>query len=441
MRLPSAAAPAPAAPSSARKKRTTTTRATKTGSREFNELTGGECAGGEGGVKWAAVRAWQQKHWQLNNLLADGLVGPRRSKRRSSSARRTHRSRRRKARKPRARQTDKEAPQPGNAEGAEASADKPKLDEDADEQVAPAGASQSGQAKPAAGAHKQATLAEFDRAASKLKEILAQFKPPKGEPGEKPIAEHYVEGTEDTEAPPALGAMMKTEVLQGYEAAAEQLKSNWGDRTPEARAKVLLDAVNEALAAEKVPAIIRVQLQKMPNPGEFMAKDWLMYMNEQIFKASAPPAISEVASQVFHEGRHAEQRFVMARLIATKHRKYDFHQVAKAAGVLPEVGAKACALRSEPLSPDQEKSAESFKHSTVDNPAHKNIEENAMAITHAANETAALFRALDPSDQLKASALWQELRQQAIAGLEAYYHLATERDAYTAQKQLADAIK
>ena len=38
-------------------------------------------------------------------------------------------------------------------------------------------------------------------------------------------------------------------------------------------------------------------------------------------------------------------------------------------------------------------------------------------------------------------ARWQELRQQAIAGLEAYYHLATERDAYAAQKQLADANK
>jgi hypothetical protein len=41
---------------------------------EFNALTGGDCAGGAGGVKWAAVRAWQQKHWQLNNLLADGLL-------------------------------------------------------------------------------------------------------------------------------------------------------------------------------------------------------------------------------------------------------------------------------------------------------------------------------------------------------------------------------
>ena len=29
---------------------------------QFNALTNGECAGGTGGVKWAAVRAWQQKH-------------------------------------------------------------------------------------------------------------------------------------------------------------------------------------------------------------------------------------------------------------------------------------------------------------------------------------------------------------------------------------------
>src|SRR5881394_1183647 len=43
---------------------------------QFNALTHGECAGGPGGVKWAAVRAWQQKHWQVNGLFSDGLIGP-----------------------------------------------------------------------------------------------------------------------------------------------------------------------------------------------------------------------------------------------------------------------------------------------------------------------------------------------------------------------------
>ena len=272
--------------------------------------------------------------------------------------------------------------------------------------------------------------------------MLAQFKAPKSEPGEKPIAQHYVEGTEDTEAPTALGAMMKTEALQGYEAAAEQLKgTGWSDRTPAARAQVLLDAVNAALGAEKVPAIQRVDLQDMLNPGEFVAKSWIMHMSDKIFSASAAPNITDVASKVFHEGRHAEQRFTIARLIATKNPKWDATRVAHAAKIWPEAAVKACALRPEPLSPEQTEKAEAFKHATVDNPAHQQIEQSSAEITDAANKAGALFHALSAADQTTVAARWHELRQQAIAGLEAYYHLATERDAYAAQKQLADAIK
>ncbi len=110
---------------------------------EFNALTGGECAGGEAGVKWAAVRAWQQKHWQLNNLLADGLVGPK-----------TIEAAKLLSKKNGPKDEKKDAgggaaegaaggkehagggaagepePQPGAAEGAEASADKPKLEDE-----------------------------------------------------------------------------------------------------------------------------------------------------------------------------------------------------------------------------------------------------------------------------------------------------------------------
>jgi hypothetical protein len=129
-------------------------------------------------------------------------------------------------------------------------------------------------------------------------------------------------------------------------------------------------------------------------------------------------------------------------LIATKNPKWDAARVAHAARIWPEAAAKACTLRSEPLSPEQTEKAEAFKHATVDNPAaHKQIEDSAAEITDAANKAGALFHALSPADQTKVAPRWQELRQQAIAGLEGYYHLATERDAFAAQKQLADAIK
>ena len=130
-----------------------------------------------------------------------------------------------------------------------------------------------------------------------------------------------------------------------------------------------------------------------------------------------------------------------ARLVATQKPHYTVQKIAKAADVPIQVATKACDLRTEPLSPAQQEKAQEFKQATVDNPAHKDIEHMSEAITDAANHAAAAFHALSPTDQATASARWQELRQQAIAGLEAYYHLATERDAYAAQKQLADANK
>ncbi|HEX8953264.1 MAG TPA: hypothetical protein VF945_15525, partial [Polyangia bacterium] len=94
---------------------------------QFNELTGGECAGGDGGVKWAAVRAWQQKHWQLNNLLADGLVGPKTLEAAKLLAKKNPPKADKEGAGDGGDDKDKQAetPQPGHADGAEASADKP----------------------------------------------------------------------------------------------------------------------------------------------------------------------------------------------------------------------------------------------------------------------------------------------------------------------------
>src|SRR5262249_4292021 len=161
------------------------------------------------------------------------------------------------------------------AEGAEASTDKPNLEADTDEQLAPA----SGAAAAAPTAKKQATLEDFDVAATKLDALITQFRAPQGQGAQKPIAQHYVEGTDDKEAPAAVGAMMKTEVLKGYGEAAKELGTKrTGLETAQARAQFLLNAINDAIAAENVPAIKAVQLIKMANPGEFVASTWVMHM-------------------------------------------------------------------------------------------------------------------------------------------------------------------
>lgn len=405
---------------------------------QFNELTGGECAGGEAGVQWAAVRAWQQRHWQLNNLLADGLVGPKTIEAAKLLAKKNAPKQDKEEAGAAADGADKgkekHDPQPGAAEGAESSADKPKLEEqDDDNQLAPKNASDGPQG--AAAPQKQTTLPEFEAAIGKLEALLAQYKQPGGEGAKKPIAQHYVDGTDDKEAPPALGAMMSKEALRGYADAAKKLQQSWSSLgQPHARAQFLLDAVNEALAAEQVPAISEVKLAKMANPGQFTADSWSMMMNEPLFSSTAPKDIGGIASAVFHEGRHAEQRFSIARLLAEK--ITDPATLKSRAGVREDIAAKAIALRTSPLKGAQRQAAEQFEHATVDNPAHKNIEDSSAAITDAANIAATVFQRLPPADQTIAGARWTDVRQRTVVALEAYYQLATERDAFAAQKQL-----
>lgn len=404
-------------------------------------------------------------HWQANNLLADGLVGPKTLEaaklvaKQAGGAKGAESAKNTGGAKDAAGGADagKEhgaadgeehaaadgkdaapAAAPGAAEGAEAAADKPKLDDsDVDEQVTPA----VGGAVPAPlAAKKEATLADFELLATQLEAALSQFKQPQGQGPQKPITQDYVEGTEDKEAPPALGAMMKTEVLQGYQEAAKNLETSWASLgQPQARARFLLDAVNRAIAVENVPAIKNVLLVELTNPGQFNASSWVMEMNKPIFEATVPENLGQVASQVFHEGRHAEQRFAVARLVAGK--TTSIGQIQKQAAVSQDIAKKALELRSEPMSPEQEKAAEGFKRDTVDNPAHHAIENAAGQITDAANQAAAAFRTMSPDDQAIVSARWQELRQRAITALDAYYHLSTERDAYAAQKQLAAATR
>jgi hypothetical protein len=405
---------------------------------EFNELTGGECAGGEGGVKWVAVRAWQQKHWQANNLLADGLVGPKTIEAAKIVAKKSGAAKDEKAD---AKSKEQDTTHPGQAEGAEASVDKPRLDDQTDDQDAPA-AEHAGENKGPlkADGKKVPTLVEFEQAVSRLDAALATFKQPQGGGPQRPVAQHYVEGTDDKDAPPALGEMMSKAVLGDYKKAAKTLHDQWDNLDARARANALLDAVNNALSSEKVPPILRVDFQNLTNPAEFLASEWAMKMNERLFSKLRSPGIDEVgqvASMVFHEGRHAEQRFSIARLIATKNPSDSLTDVARKAGVNDEIAAQAMKLRSTPLPAQQQQSAEAFQHATRDNPdQHKEIERAAGDITDAANHVAAIFRTMSPGDQAITSARWQDLRQRTIVALEAYYALATERDAYAAQKQL-----
>ena len=112
-----------------------------------------------------------------------------------------------------------------------------------------------------------------------------------------------------------------------YAGVAQKLRENWARLTPYSRAQMLVTAVNFELAHVDVPSTTFELSDKLPplNSGEFVAneKDWTFLLNKAMFTDPSPDSIDQqgegspgLAQTVYHEGRHAEQWFRMARLKA-----------------------------------------------------------------------------------------------------------------------------
>jgi hypothetical protein len=412
---------------------------------EFNELTGGECAGGEGGVKWAAVRAWQQKHWQANNLLADGLIGPKTIEAAKIVAKKNGAKDDKKDGKDAGDgATDKQhdAPQPGQADGAEAAADKPKMEEEADAQLKPSTVD-GGDAKKA---DKPVSFAEFQEQLTKIEVLLAAFKPPQGRGPLKSVAENMMNGKGDSSAAPPTGAMMGA--IDSYLAQSSKLADRWEKLDAQGRADFLLQQINRALQRELVPAIRTANLGSPEGTNaSFDAAEWTLNVNSDQFdrrqfkgKTDKRKHVDGLASNVFHEGRHAEQRFGVARLLARQNK--DVADIVKQAGVDEKVAREAKIIELEkkhPVSPEENQAAERMSADVVDKgPEHVEIEHLIPKIGAAGTEAAEMFAQLSPEDRQKVAATWQEYRGRMIVALDAYYQLPAEQDAYAAEKQLDD---
>jgi hypothetical protein len=235
--------------------------------------------------------------------------------------------------------------------------------------------------------------------------------------------------------------MMSKGALGDYRGAAAKLVTTWTHLSPQARADLLLRAVNDALSTEGVPAILGADLTSLENPGKFEGPIWRMAVDDTTFSKREfkhkQAEINEASSTVFHEGRHAEQRFTAARLYAQEHPDAAADQVAEKVGIKESIAQQATAMRSQKIPADQQQSAQAFRNDDVDNKEeHKAAEKIAPPLTEAANAAAKIFATLSPEDQAIVGARWQECRQRVITILDAYYNLATERDAYAAEKQL-----
>lgn len=128
------------------------------------------------------------------------------------------------------------------------------------------------------------------------------------------ISQDEVEQRQDG-GPTGMAAMDQGEFL----GAAKQVETGWGDLSPAARARALIQSVNQYLQGAGVPPIdFELKKSDADSYGSFSESSWSITLNEDAF--SAPSAntesMAQLADTVFHEARHAEQFFRIARMLA-----------------------------------------------------------------------------------------------------------------------------
>ena len=159
-------------------------------------------------------------------------------------------------------------------------------------------------------------------------------------------------------APKPFGMMEQTQV-SGFAALALAYWRGNPDKTLADFGLYLLDELNKQLATNGIPTPPKPKLDSLRSAGGFVAASWTVQFNlagtakqPLTAKIGGIPGdrISEVSGIVYHEGRHAEQAFLVARLVASEAKgsktgkqiaaELDLHEPAadaalKATGPLP----------------------------------------------------------------------------------------------------------
>jgi hypothetical protein len=122
-----------------------------------------------------------------------------------------------------------------------------------------------------------------------------------------------------------------------YIAKAKTVAADWVKLgSAEARAKALLAAVNEQLAAAKVPPVKPELKDVVGELAHFHFETWTMVLGEKAFANNTitDDEAREAEATVYHEARHAEQWFMMARLLAGQGLKQK--AISKRLNTIPE---------------------------------------------------------------------------------------------------------
>jgi hypothetical protein len=93
--------------------------------------------------------------------------------------------------------------------------------------------------------------------------------------------------------------------------------ADWGTQTPEQRAQALIDAANEGLTEHQITECTST-IVDLPVLAQFDFTTWTIELGTGVFEADtiSNADYADAANTVYHESRHAEQWFSMARMLA-----------------------------------------------------------------------------------------------------------------------------
>ncbi|MEV6304896.1 hypothetical protein AB0M02_36165 [Actinoplanes sp. NPDC051861] len=122
-------------------------------------------------------------------------------------------------------------------------------------------------------------------------------------------------------------------------------KKDWNTKTPDERNDIVLEPVNVLFDALKIPRIKKIDREFGDNPM-FSGALWSMNCPARFLDGDFDKAtFATLANNVYHEARHAEQLFRVARMMATEGRTE-----GEIANLLTIDGPVARAAKADPLS-------------------------------------------------------------------------------------------
>ena len=219
--------------------------------------------------------------------------------------------------------------------------------------------------------------------------------------------------------------------------AAKKIEADWvALKNATARAKALGAAANVQLKAAGVPEV-KVRVKKMSNLGELDFATWTLDIGKDAFaKAAASRSeIGDAAETVYHEARHAEQWFRMARLQAGK--GWNAWKIATKLGIPLKI-AKAAVANPLAAGAGTEATEAGAWFESVYGTGRKHREKTLKSLPKIRKKLKAARAALAKLDKNpKATEKQKEAARKKVEDLEK--EAATAYDAYRALPEEADA--